>query len=266
MKKIVSVLLAAVFLCGIFTFPCFADDIIDYRGTMTVSSASGAPGETVTLAISIDKNPGIIATRFFVDYNASKLQLIDAEYSDLFSYGYARYSTFDIKPFIMLWAGSGSAEDFTNTGVFAVLTFKILEQAEIGSTGVTIQLDQMSTFNRDYIFIPFTMVNGTVTINESPPEENTNKVLFINRDKTLSLSNELPGDVKVVRWESGNTNAATVNQNGVVNGNKLGKATITATTSDGQKFSWEVKVELTWWQVILLMLGIGLFFLPFWVA
>lgn len=35
---------------------------------------------------------------------------------------------------------------------------------------------------------------------------------------------------------------------------------------NGGSYSWVVETELNWWQTLLVTFGIGLFFLPFWVA
>ena len=88
----------------------------------------------------------------------------------------------------------------------------------------------------------------------------------INRDKTLSLSGEIPADTGISYWYSDNEKVAKVDGNGVVSGNRTGTAIITAVAYNGQRFSYEIKVDFTWWQVLLMFLGIGMFFLPFWIA
>lgn len=88
----------------------------------------------------------------------------------------------------------------------------------------------------------------------------------VTMDKTLNLSKKIPNGLKVIYWESSDTRVASVNDSGVVSGKRVGNATISAVTTNGTKLYWEVEVGFTWWQIILLFTGIGVFMLPFWLA
>lgn len=88
----------------------------------------------------------------------------------------------------------------------------------------------------------------------------------VRRDSTLSFADSIPKNAKIVKWESSNEDVVTVDSNGTVTGHKLGETTVRAYLEDGGSYSWVVETELNWWQTILVTFGIGLFFLPFWVA
>lgn len=88
----------------------------------------------------------------------------------------------------------------------------------------------------------------------------------ITMDKTLNLSKKIPSGSKVIYWESSDTRVASVNDNGVVSGKRVGNTTISAVTTNGTKLYWEVEVGFTWWQILLLFTGIGVFMLPFWMV
>lgn len=88
----------------------------------------------------------------------------------------------------------------------------------------------------------------------------------VRRDATLSFADLVPESTNVVKWESSNKDVVTVDSNGTVTGHKLGETTVRAYLEDGGSYSWIVETELNWWQTILVTFGIGLFFLPFWVA
>ncbi len=88
----------------------------------------------------------------------------------------------------------------------------------------------------------------------------------ITMDKSLNLSQKIPNGLKVIYWESSDTRVASVNDNGVVSGKRVGNATISAVTTNGTKLYWEVEVGFTWWQIILLFTGIGVIMLPFWIV
>lgn len=88
----------------------------------------------------------------------------------------------------------------------------------------------------------------------------------VRRDATISFADNIPKNANIVRWESSNEEVVTVDSNGIVIGHKLGEATVRAYLANGGSYSWVVETELNWWQTILIAFGIGLFFLPFWVA
>lgn len=88
----------------------------------------------------------------------------------------------------------------------------------------------------------------------------------ITMDKSLNLSKKIPNGSKVIYWESSDTRVASVNDNGVVSGNRVGNATISAVTTNGAKLYWEVEVGFTWWQIFLIFTGIGAIMLPFWLV
>ncbi len=85
-------------------------------------------------------------------------------------------------------------------------------------------------------------------------------------DATILFANSIPKNANIVKWESSNEDVVTVDSNGTVTGHKLGEATVRAYLEDGGSYSWIVETELNWWQTLLVTFGIGLFFLPFWVA
>lgn len=88
----------------------------------------------------------------------------------------------------------------------------------------------------------------------------------VRRDATISFANSIPKNANIVKWESSNEDVVTVDSNGTVTGHKLGEATVRAYLEDGESYSWIVETGLNWWQTLLVTFGIGLFFLPFWMA
>ena len=64
----------------------------------------------------------------------------------------------------------------------------------------------------------------------------TSATIYKNGTKQLTVTT-MPSNAtnKNIRWSSGNNSVATVNANGLVKGEALGTATITATSLDGSK-------------------------------
>ena len=88
----------------------------------------------------------------------------------------------------------------------------------------------------------------------------------ITVDKPLDLSSKIPDGLKINYWDSSDTRVASVDDDGVVTGKRVGTTTIIAVTSGGAKLSWEVEVGFSWWQILLIFTGIGAIMLPFWVV
>ena len=72
MKKILSVLIILVMLCAFVTVPTAAAG----NGSLSMSSASGYRGDTVTLSVYLNSNPGLVTMTIRVSYDTSALQLM----------------------------------------------------------------------------------------------------------------------------------------------------------------------------------------------
>ena len=130
-------------------------------GTMTVAQASGAPGETVQVAITLISNPGIAAAKLKVAYDTSKLTLIDAADGNLFaekSFG----SDLNVAPYVMTWK-NGSA----NVGTLVTLSFKISDNASAGALPITVSYDTGDIYTKDQANVVMTIAQGTVTVEEA---------------------------------------------------------------------------------------------------
>ena len=60
--------------------------------TLRVDTVEGRPGDAVSVPVTIDNNPGIIALRIFVEYDAEKLQLTDVQDSNVFPAGRSTFN------------------------------------------------------------------------------------------------------------------------------------------------------------------------------
>ena len=136
---------------------------------VTIGEVSGYAGENITVPIEITDNPGIVAMRLFVQYDASKLQLVSATDGGLFGSGHDYFGN-DItaNPYTLLWEDALSKTNYTANGQLATLSFRILETAVVGKTDITVTLDAGSMFNVNLQNIPFTTQNGSVQIEKQP--------------------------------------------------------------------------------------------------
>lgn len=169
MKKLISLLLTVLLLlptgvCGI----CAQAE--DAEPEFVIGSAEGERGDTVSLTVSIRNNPGIIALRFSVQYDADVLSLESVTDGQLFGHGRTVFGThLTANPYTMYWEDSLSYENYTNNGVFVTLTFRIREGAAVGESPVTLILDNNSIFDCNVHPVPFQAVSGTVTVFDLSP-------------------------------------------------------------------------------------------------
>lgn len=123
-------------------------------GEITVGSVAGAPGTTVTVPVSITKNPGINTFSLGFDYDKSKLELADVTVSEALGGQF----TFGKKA---VWLNS---KDTTYTGEILALTFNILDSAVDGDVIVSATYNTGDISNYDEEDLYFDLVSGKVTV------------------------------------------------------------------------------------------------------
>ena len=159
MKRILSILLALVMAAGLLSVGALADG----DPTIRVSSVEAEPGDTVTVEVSLENNPGIMAFVLGIEYDEARLEKEKFSHTGLQG----------------LWAMSENAvwvgnEDDTYEGVFLKLKFRVLEDAPGGEAPVTITYSDGGICNYDEESVNFAVVSGGVTLpgegGEAAPE------------------------------------------------------------------------------------------------
>ena len=156
MKKILSVLIAVVLLGAVFAFAVASAGV----GSLTMTSASGKQGDTVTLDVAMPTNPGLVTMSIQVSYDMDVLEL--TEVTDT---GLLVGTTLNKKyksPYQISWIDGETTEDSTATGKIASFTFKIKENAPLGKTDVTLTF--RDSYNIALKANSFTATSGAVTV------------------------------------------------------------------------------------------------------
>ena len=188
--------------------PLFVSVIDDVTAPkISVSSATGAPGETVTLDVSLSNNPGINSFALSFVYDTSALELLsvtpNANLGGTFSYS-KRAS----------WL---NAADITYNGPIMTLTFKIKDTAEKGQEyPVTVSYSPggICNYNEDDVF--FKIAAGSITIGDSHIPGDINGDGTVNNKDLTRLLKYISGEnVTVVE------SALDVNGDGNVNNKDL---------------------------------------------
>ena len=163
--------------------------------TIMVGSVEGNPGDTISVPITVENNPGIIALRIFVEYDAEVLQLTGVQDGTVFSTGKSTFNNhLEAIPYTMLWEDGASKVNYSSDGTLVTLTFTVLASARGGDSAVTVTYDCSSTFNVDLVEVPFIMQNGNVTVTE---EEQLYTATFTVDGTAISTKQYHAGDAIV---------------------------------------------------------------------
>lgn len=182
MKKIFSVLVAAVMLMTLCAFGISAAD----EPTMTVTTVTAERGQTVTLDVVVSGNPGMNAAALKPVYDETALELVSMKFNtDDFS-GNEEYGKNAV------WA---TGSNNTSNGKFLTLTFKVLDEAAIGMTEVTIfnidgYLKEGAVSNSSAESVNYKVVAGGVNVfDPTAPVINVSTVYGLPGDTvTVSVS------------------------------------------------------------------------------
>ncbi len=178
-KRILSIVLALLFVLSLLP-TAYATG----TPTITVESATAAPGDQITLDVSISNNPGINTFSLGFEYDTTRLSLTGVTKAAALG-GQFAYSKKAV------WLNS---EDTTYNGSILKLSFTVLASAADGdaSVAVTYSAGDIANYNEDDV--NFSLVAGKVTVRKTPAQ--TGKLIVSsatatpNSDVVLSVSTQ----------------------------------------------------------------------------
>jgi len=132
--------------------------------TLVVDQGEGTPGEQIEINFTIENNPEILGVEFDVEYDATRLGIVEAEDKNLL--GSPTFSPYENNPFTMIWS-SGASDNFTEDGVIATITFQVLENAPNGEAYINVIYEEGDVFaamGEDFQDIHMEVVNGSITV------------------------------------------------------------------------------------------------------
>lgn len=181
MKKLLSCVLAELLVFQATPSIALAVE----SGQIKVASTSVLPGEIFDLPIELEKNPGVIALSINLTYDADELELIGVEDGKILGESTFYYSNNMAKlPYNMNWDDT-SVENNTGTGTLATLSFRAKANAS-GDTEVSVSVNPQSTFDTNFIEVPFTTATGIISI------ENSGAIITTDQITTTSTTETTP--------------------------------------------------------------------------
>ena len=149
MKKLLSIFLILTMLA-----PLAVIGNASAVPTISVGTAQGAPGETVTLNVDFLSNPGINSYSLTLGYDTEKFSLVSADASAEVGGDIEAGDN-------IVWLKSA---DTSYSGTFLTLTFKIADNAAPGDYPVSVSYKKGDICNYDEHDVDFATYSGVVTV------------------------------------------------------------------------------------------------------
>ncbi len=146
------------------------------------AQVNAAAGESVTVALSVKNNPGILGMLLSVEYDESVLTLTDTSNGEATSELTYQKPSRLVSGCNFVWYGSKTGD--VVDGTVLMLTFRVADSAAAGTYPVKITYSSADTYDANYNPITATVSDGVVTVGGPPPVV-TYTVIFRDYDGTV---------------------------------------------------------------------------------
>ena len=228
--------------------------------TISVSSATAQPGETVELKVSISNNPGINAFELGFVFDSDRLELKNVQKGSASALKDSMVE-YTEKPWMhenedmrTVWF-YGRDQDLTYNGVYLILTFHVLSTAPEGEAGVEIVLLESEFTNVNEDDIEFSAVPGSIQIVQDQATVSLSKEtgraggnVLVN--VILKNNPGIAGLALSIKYDSNIFNLKEANSTGLFSGFTLGK---NLTFDDSQNISIDGTIATLLLLVIILL-------------
>lgn len=147
---------------------CLPTALSVYAATpgLTITGPDSAkPGETFSVVVSLNDNPGIAAYRIKIEFDTSKLLLADVEAVGKMASKAVTFNTQQggsISNYTEVVAFYSNASNFKSSGEYFKITFKVASSASVGSAAVTATM--LESYNQTFASVSFTSGAKSVSI------------------------------------------------------------------------------------------------------
>lgn len=178
MKKIVSILLTLAMVLSLVPAVFAADEPTI---TMSADKTSVAPGETVTLTLSLDKDTAIDGAGMNINFDTSAYTLSKRTgVSESVEFAFTKVDVANSKGFVGLtylltsWDADAENHKIWKAGDLATFVFTAKEGADTTNSKFTLQIDTLKTYDPkqgdNLIDVAHNVVGGELTIPVETPE------------------------------------------------------------------------------------------------
>lgn len=240
-SKFFAVLTAFIILASTFVLPANATTTVNY----SISSASGAKGDTVTVTVKVSSSIGITGAILNVNYDNTKLQYISGTNGNAFTTCSVTASGNSSVRCTGMTMGDSNAK---KSGTFATLKFKILASSGAADLKIVPSSDAGDHCGvGNQVYLTPSVSNGKVTVTVPVTSIKLDKSsVTLKKGETSQLTATVSPDNatnKAVTYSSSNTKVAKVSSSGKITAVGGGTATITA-KADGKTATCKVTVNV----------------------
>lgn len=210
------------------------------NAAVSVGSASGKAGDTVTVNVDLTQNPGVIAMALDVGYDEKQLELVDVKNSGVLN-GYNSPSTYGGGKYTLNWEDGLSETNNNGTGTVATLTFKLKEDCDKATVTVS-----GKGHDKDVGKVSVSGGSGTIT-NTNPTTTTTTTKPTTTKPTTTKATT-----AKATTASSGTTRAQTYAYTRSYNEGNTYPVDFEAVTTEPEESStdlldlWESTTEYIW--------------------
>lgn len=147
MKKVMAILLAVVLLTGMFSVTSLAAGTMAFG--VTASDESVVPGDTFTVSVSLNANPGVVGFGIANDYDTERFELVGADASGSVFPGYVPPPSLAKNLYTWFDLNAGVTGDNYSTGHLITFTFQVKDGAEPGDAEFSVNMTMSSDFNEN---------------------------------------------------------------------------------------------------------------------
>ncbi len=137
--------------------------------TISLSSAGGAAGSTVDVAVNVANNPGIASATLTITY-PSDLTLLQV--ADAGKLGAVNHKNVLANPYVLCWANDTATTNYTVNGTVATLSFALPATAAVGTQypiTLSYDYDSYDIMNVDSQRVNFSLSGTFITVKQPAP-------------------------------------------------------------------------------------------------
>lgn len=207
--------------------------------TISLEKKEAYVGDEVSIAVSIENNPGIWGMDLRISYDKTAMTLISVENGNFYQNSEWTKGNLNADAYTLSYEAGALENISTASGTLAILNFKINENAAPGTYEIKAEYNAGDIINVSFDELPFDISNGSITVASKPVsvtgislDKETASIKIGDRLTLTPIFSPEAATNKNVTWTSSDKSVATV-ENGIVTPFKKGTATITVTTEDG---------------------------------
>lgn len=184
--------------------------------SVRVSTTTVKAGETGSITVSMDSNPGLVSWKFLLDYDSNAIEITGITPG---AFKNASCGSLNSDPFAFYWNDNSKGNN-TSNGTIATISFKVKPEAAPGSYNLTLSGSAADIYNASRTRVKFNYGTGRVNVTDNPALKNPT-VSYTPGDSSVKLSwTSVPTAQKYAvvaylngNWKTlaeGNTNTYTV--------------------------------------------------------